>query len=223
VVDESKSLDKLLKTQLEALGISVDEPVRGRLLWFTEELLRWNRLVNLTAITREEEVVEKHIVDSLTLMPLLTGRERILDVGSGGGFPGLPLKIVSDDLNFVSVDAVGKKINFQRHVVRQLGLTRFLALHSRIEDVPRWEGFDSGFDVIVSRAFASLVDFVRLTLPCLADGGRLVAMKGPEGERELSQCKEVLAGLGVSCVGLERNRLPQSMAERLLITLKTAR
>jgi 16S rRNA (guanine527-N7)-methyltransferase len=215
-------MDRLLETQLAALGVSVDQPVRERLLWLGEELLRWNRRVNLTAITRMEDVVEKHLVDSLALMPLFSGQERTLDVGSGGGFPGLPLKIVFDALRLVSVDAVAKKINFQRHVVRQLALTGCVPLHARVEDVPQWEAFDGGFDLIVSRAFASLGDFVSLTLPCLSEGGRLVAMKGPEGERELSQSAGLLAELGVTCVGIERSSLPGSGAERVLITLQKA-
>ncbi len=213
-------ISKLLASQLTSLGLPVEEPDRVRLLWLGEELLRWNRRVNLTAITRMDEVVEKHIVDSLALLPLLSGRERVLDVGSGGGFPGLPLKIACNSLRLVSVDAVAKKINFQRHVVRQLGLTDCIPLHMRIEDVPDWEGFGQGFDVIVSRAFASLDDFVRLTLPCLAEGGRLVAMKGPEGDRELLQGSGLLAGLGLRSEGVERITLPASGAERLLISLR---
>ncbi len=209
-----------METQLTALGLAVDKTASERLRWFSEELLRWNQRVNLTAITRIEEVVEKHIVDSLTLMPFFSGDERTLDVGSGGGFPGLPLKIVLEGLDLVSVDAVAKKINFQRHVVRQLGLSCCIPLHIRIEDLPRWEAFGDGFDVVVSRAFSSLSDFVSLTLPCLSAGGRLIAMKGPEGEKELAQSTELFSRLGVSCVGIVKNRLPYSGADRLLMTLK---
>jgi 16S rRNA (guanine527-N7)-methyltransferase len=203
--------------------VTVDPGTRGQLLWLAGELLRWNRHVNLTAITVLEEVVERHLVDSLTLVSMLSGTERVLDVGSGGGFPGLPLKIVMAGLRLVSVDAVAKKINFQRHVIRRLGLSGCLALHTRIEEVPRWEGFEDGFDVIVSRALASLDDFARLALPSLAPGGRLIAMKGPDGAGELCQKKMALADLKVGCDGIERKTLPGSGAERLLITLRPSK
>jgi 16S rRNA (guanine527-N7)-methyltransferase len=211
-------LENLLNSQLAALSLSIRPEDGKRLLWLGQELLRWNQKVNLTAIRVIEDVIEKHIVDSLTLLPLFNGNERLLDIGSGGGFPGLPLKIVQNGISLVSVDAVGKKINFQRNVVRKLELSCCTPLHARIEDLPHWEGLGQGFDVVVSRAFSSLKEFVILALPCLKSGGKIIAMKGPEGEKELSDIADFLAGSNLVFIESKRLLLPQSRAERLLIT-----
>lgn len=209
----------MLESQLNSFGLSISAEENRSLLWLAQELLRWNQKVNLTAITQIEDVLEKHLTDSLSLLPLLRGDERLLDMGSGGGFPGLPLKIVQPGLRVVSVDAVAKKINFQRHIVRHLNLQTFLPLHMRTEDVPLWSGFGQGFDVVVSRAFASLDDFVNHALPCLRPGGKILAMKGPDGADELTAIDGFLRKLDVVCLDCRRLLLPQSKAERLLITL----
>lgn len=204
---------------LAALDLPVNRPDLERLEWLAGELLRWNRTHNLTAITAIAEVREKHLVDSLTLLPLLEGAERLLDLGSGAGFPALPLKIVRPALEVVSVDAVGKKIAFQRHVARQLALTGFTAVHGRAEDLPANPLCQPGFDVITARALGSLPFLARLAAPCLAPGGRLIAMKGAEGEGELAAAAAELAGLGYSCSTRHRLSLPYSAAERVLLVL----
>lgn len=191
-----------------------------RLLWFLDELLRWNRRVNLTAITDPVAGIEKHLVDSLTLLPLLSGQERLLDLGSGGGFPGIPLKIVLPRLRVLSVDAVQKKIAFQRHAIRQLGLEGFEARQGRAEQLPQMQGCGAAFDVVVSRAFTSLSAFAALALPCLSAGGRIVAMKGPEGERERTAAGSQLEEMGLVCTEVRHLQLPDSGAERTLIVLQ---
>lgn len=209
----------LLIDLLKQLGLAVPGESIEPLLQFMDELLRWNRKVNLTAITDPEQALEKHLVDSLTLLPLVERGERLLDVGSGGGFPGIPIKITCPALEVVTVDAVAKKINFQRHAARILKLEGFRALHARIEDLPRVHGMAAYFDVVVSRAFASLTDFADLALPCLAPEGRLVAMKGAEGEAELRRAESALSDLGLKTVAVRQLRLPLSGGERTLITL----
>ncbi len=209
-----------LSEQLAALALEVEAPARDRLIIFLEELLRWNRRINLTAITDPVEAVEKHLVDSLALLPLLRGDERMLDLGSGGGFPGLPCKLARPGLQITSVDAVQKKITFQRHAARLLGLEGFVALHCRAEELPVRLGDSCRFDVVVSRAFTSLPGFVALALPCLAPAGRIIAMKGAEGEAELEAAATDLQRLGVGCSELRRLVLPCSGARRTLLVFK---
>ncbi|MDX9708107.1 MAG: 16S rRNA (guanine(527)-N(7))-methyltransferase RsmG [Trichloromonas sp.] len=210
----------LLQRCLDELNLEFSTEVCERLLWLGEELLRWNKKVNLTSICLLEEVVVKHLADSLTVVPLLQSDERLLDVGSGGGFPGLPLAIVDPARDVVTVDAVGKKIHFQRHVVRRLGLDHCLPLHLRMEDLPRWSDFDGGFDVILSRAFASIRDFARLAHPCLSREGRLLAMKGPEGDRELRMDEKFLRELGLEFEALHRFSLPLAAGERQILLFR---
>lgn len=209
-----------LVEQLAAIGVSLDGTARERLEWLAGELLRWNRTHNLTAITDPGEIREKHLVDSLTLLPLLKDAARLLDLGSGAGFPALPLKIACPGLEIVSVDAVGKKIAFQRHVARILGLAGFTAVHGRAEDLPAQPSYHTGFDVVTARALGNLPLLATLAAPCLAPGGRLIAMKGAEGDVELAAAQAELAALGFACTGRHGLRLPASGAERNLLVLQ---
>lgn len=204
---------------LQDQGLALPPAAELALETFLAELLRWNQKVNLTSITNLSEAREKHLLDSLTLLPLLQGDERVLDVGSGGGFPGIPLKLAAPGLHLLSIDAVQKKIAFQRHVARLLGLQGFSAEHLRVEQMPQHPLARGGFAVVVSRAFASLEQFATLALPCLAPGGRIVAMKGAEAEAELQQSSAALARLGLRCSELRHLRLPLSGSQRSLIVL----
>ena len=205
----------MLADLLRKLDLNVSSATIPLLERVVDELLRWNPRRNLTAITDRDEVLEKHLVDSLTLLPFARQSTHLLDIGSGAGFPALPLKIVCPELEVVSVDAVGKKIDFQRHVVRTLGLQGFTALHARVETLT---DYHVGFDLVTARALCSLAELVALAEPFLASGGRLVAMKGPEGSREFSEQQEPLKQAGWSAV-LHRLNLPLSGAERCLIEL----
>jgi 16S rRNA (guanine527-N7)-methyltransferase len=185
---------------------------------FADQLLRWTKRRNLTAITERSEILEKHLVDSLTLMPLVCESRRLLDIGSGAGFPAIPLKIACPDLEVVSVDAVGKKIDFQRHIARTLRLQTFTAIHSRIEELSGDTSFCAGFDLVTARAVTSLSDLVAMAKPFLAPSGRLIAMKGPEGELEFAERRESLQREGWTA-RLHRLVLPCSGSERSLIEL----
>lgn len=210
---------RLLNRSLSLLGIALPDTVCRDLLRLRDELLRWNARVNLTAITDPREALEKHLVDSLTILDEIDPAGHLLDLGSGGGFPGLPLRLACPDLRVLSVDAVAKKIAFQRHAVRLLGLGGFTPWHGRAERLPADEDFAGGFDRVVSRAFASLEQFARLALPCLAPEGRMVAMKGPEGPAELAAAMPTLDRLGLTCLGCRRLLLPEGGAGRTIITL----
>lgn len=209
-----------LQAALAELKISIDSAQEERLLCFLDELLRWNQSINLTAITDRDEALIKHLVDSLTLLPLLRGAETLLDMGSGGGLPGLPLKIVLPDLNLTSVDAVAKKISFQKHVIRTLALTGAVARHGRLEELGRESSLAGHFDLVVARAFASLADCVRFARPFLQPGGRLIAMKGPEGEKEVQATEKIFTSAGFSLQRIDRCNLPGDNGERTLITLE---
>ena len=209
-----------LQTALAELNITIDSTQEERLLHFLDELLRWNRSINLTAITDRDEALVKHLVDSLTLLPLLRGDETLLDMGSGGGLPGLPLKILIPGLNLTSVDAVAKKISFQKHVIRTFALTGAVARHGRLEELGRESALAGYFDLVVARAFASLPDCVRLARPFLRPGGRLIAMKGPEGEKEVLAAEKIYTNAGFSLQQVKRLDLPGGNGERTLITLE---
>jgi 16S rRNA (guanine527-N7)-methyltransferase len=202
---------------LSSLQIDLPEGGSQQMFTFLDELQRWNRRINLTAITDRREAIEKHLLDSLTVLPLLQGTEQLLDLGSGAGLPGIPLKIACPQLKLWSVDAVQKKVAFQRQVGRLLGLRDFYPTHTRVEALAHDDLWLRRFDVVVARAVASLPTLVGWAMPLLRSAGHLVAMKGPEGGQELAAAQDDLLALGVRCVEERRLRLPGSGAERLLL------
>ncbi len=148
------------------------------------ELLRWNQKINLTAIKDPFEVAVKHYIDSLAPAPAIPAGASLLDIGSGGGFPGIPLKILMPSLSVTLIDSSRKKTNFQKHVIRILGLKKIDAVHARAEEIAEEEAFANAFDIVVCRAFSSLDSFVTLALPLLAEQGTIIALKGKTAEAE---------------------------------------
>ncbi len=166
------------------MGVSLSAAQCAKLERFVSLLIRWNRIHNLTAITREDEVLSHHLLDSLSLAAELPASPplAILDAGAGAGLPSIPLAIALPDHRFTLIDAVAKKCAFTTQVRLELGLTNVEVLHGRLE---RLRG--PLFDVIIARALASLATFVSLTRHLLAPGGRWIAMKGQLPEHELLQ------------------------------------
>lgn len=211
----------LLQSGAAQFGIALGDAELERFSRFAAELAKWNRKMNLTAITGADEVVLKHFLDSLTVAGKVHLAGRVLDIGSGAGFPGIPLQIVRPDLEIVSVDAVEKKILFQRHAARLLGLANFTAIHARGESLLGTYG--SYFDIIVSRAFADLLAFVTMVLPLLAEGGSIVAMKGGDGPGEAAIHGEALTALGLGVTSVQEFSLPGAGDRRSIITIRRAR
>jgi 16S rRNA (guanine527-N7)-methyltransferase len=151
------------------------------------ELVRWNRKINITAITEPSEVAVKHFLDSLLAARFIPTHATLLDIGSGGGFPGIPLKVLLPALSVTLIDASRKKISFLKHVIRTLGIDNIEALHIRAEDLSKDPLYLNRFDVIISRALTSLELFRRLALPLLIDGGLIMSLKGDIPNDELNE------------------------------------
>jgi 16S rRNA (guanine527-N7)-methyltransferase len=163
------------------------------LIKFIDLLHKWNKTYNLTSIRNPEEMVTLHLLDSLVMLPFFsknTEIHRVLDVGTGGGIPGIPLAICLPEIDFVLMDARGKKIRFIQAVIALLGLKNVTAVHSRVEDFRLEEHTADGFDRIISRAFASLQDMVNLTHHLCHKNGLFLAMKGQIPQEEIAQLPE---------------------------------
>lgn len=174
----------------QALGLTLDENQADRLLQYLALLARWTQVYNLTAVRDPQQMLRHHLLDSLAVVPAMrrhlatlppSPNRRLLDVGSGGGLPGVVLALLCPELLVTCVDTVGKKATFIRQAGAELGLRNLQALHARVETLPT----KPGYDVITARAFASLADLSHLTQPQLAPGGVWMAMKGqaPDAER----------------------------------------
>lgn len=212
--------DYLARGAIE-LGIVLDQPQLEKFAIFAAELCKWNRKINLTAITRAEDIAIKHFLDSLAVVTYVNLGGNLLDIGSGGGFPAIPLKIVTPAVDIVSVDAVEKKILFQKHIARVLFLEKFRAVHTRVEAL--MGVYPEQFNTIISRAFSDVTKYAQLALPLLAPEGVIIAMKGREGRAEAESSSEKLAGLGVSVVKIEEFLLPIINEKRSLIVIKKNR
>jgi 16S rRNA (guanine527-N7)-methyltransferase len=206
---------------LGTLKLAVDPLVVAPLLSFLDELEHWNRSHNLTAVSDPNRGLEIHLVDSLTLLPYLPVAARMLDFGSGAGLPGLPLKIARADLALCSVDAVAKKLAFQRHVVRKFGLSGVEVIHRRLEDLAQDGAWLGCFSRVVFRAVGDLFRFAPLAQPLLAEGGWLIAMKGPEGDADWGRLQQSPIP-GFKSLQLASFSLPESGAKRTLIVLQKA-
>lgn len=205
---------------LGKIGVELSADKSTAQIQFIDELLRWNKRINLTSIRNYEEALEKHLLDSLFLLKQIGSARSLLDIGSGGGLPSIPLAIAAPTLKIVSVDSVGKKINFQKHIKRLLQLDNLEIVQSRIESLADITGNDEGFDLVVSRAFADLALMVECSAPWLSATGRIVAMKGPEGENELQQSLPLIEQLGFKNQEVISYNLPYSRAERQLVILQ---
>jgi 16S rRNA (guanine527-N7)-methyltransferase len=175
-----------LQQRAAGIGVALDDLRGKRLLAYLDLLERWNRTYNLTAVRERDAMREQHLLDCLAVVPplrrRLTRSGRVLDVGSGGGLPGVVIAVMADDIDVCCVDAVGKKAAFVRQVAGALSLPNLHAEHSRIENLRA-----GPFDVITSRAFASLPAFTSLTRQHLAEGGAWMAMKGQRPDAELAE------------------------------------
>jgi len=210
----------------KSLGVDLDREATGLLATYAVELLAWNRKCNLTAITDPMEVAEKHMVDALAVAPYIPSGSRLLDIGSGGGFPGIPVRIVDASLSVTLVDAVRKKVSFLKHVARVLKLSGVEAIHARAEEFCKEEGRGQSYDVVTSRAFSAMDTFVPMALPFLKPGGRIIAMKGKGFEEDLERlkvCEAAYAAEGISLVtDLIRYELPFSKSRRALFVITVA-
>ena len=182
--------ENLLTKGAEAFGIRLDKKNVEAFNLFLKELLKWNQKFNLTAIRTEKEIVLKHFLDSLSVQPYLPEYSSILDIGSGAGFPGIPLKIVAPSLEMTLIDSVRKKVDFQRNIIRRLGLKGIKAIHGRAQYREILQNFEAQFDVTLSRAFSDLQTFLILSFPFLKKDGRAIAMRGGTKTEEIQLLAE---------------------------------
>ncbi len=200
-----------------ALGLALPQETIDGLVAYGELLLKWNRVYNLTAIRDPGELVTHHLLDSLAVLPHLATLSRLADIGSGGGLPGIPLAIVHGGLLVNSIETVNKKASFQQQAKIELQLSNFGVINARVEDLQPDRLPGGAADGVISRAFSSLADFVRLSGHLAAEGGALYAMKGVNPVDELAALP---AGWAVSEV--HALKVPGLAAERHLLVIRRA-
>lgn len=213
-----KLLEKLNKIQL-----NVNDEVLNKFLVYMTNLLEWNEKINLTAITDEDDIILKHFIDSLTILEYIPEKSNVIDVGTGAGFPGIPLKIVREDINMTLMDSLNKRITFLNEIINKLGLKKINAIHSRAEELAKIPEHREKYDIAVSRAVANLSTLSEYMIPFVKVGGKCICMKGSNIEEELKTAKNAIKELGGEIEKVINFKLPDSDNERNIIIIKKVR
>ena len=212
-----EEFEEKLKGYLKVMDIELDEEQVMQFYKYMQLLLEWNEKINLTAITKPEEIILKHFVDSLTIANKIKKEASLADVGTGAGFPGIPLKIYRRDLCVTLVDSLNKRINFLNQVIEELKLENIETIHARAEEIGKNKKYRESFDVSTSRAVANLSTLSEYLLPLIKKDGVSICMKGPDIEEELNKGKVAIKTLGGKISEIDTFFLPKSEMKRNII------
>lgn len=193
---DKKEFEKEILEKAEKIDIVLNEKQLDQFYKYMELLLEWNEKINLTAITDCKEIILKHFIDSLTIAKYIENGKMLVDVGTGAGFPGIPLKIFREDIKITLVDSLNKRINFLNEVIKELELQDIVTVHARVEEFGRNKKYREKFDIATSRAVANLTTLSEYMLPLVRVGGKSICMKGSEIKEELENSKKAIDILG---------------------------
>lgn len=209
-----EEFEEKIKGYATLIDIELQEEQIEKMYLFMNEMIEWNKNVNLTAIVEPEEIIVKHFIDSLTIAKNIKTNATVIDVGTGAGFPGIPLKIVREDLKIVLLDSLNKRVTFLNHIIDTLELKKIEAVHARVEEYAKNKKYRESFDIATSRAVANLSTLSEYLLPMIKVGGSAICMKGSEIEGEMEQGKHAIEVLGGKIIEVERFCLPKTDMKR---------
>lgn len=217
---EKQEFINTLKNKSEKLNILLNDKQLDNFYKYYKILVQWNEKMNLTAITEPQEVILKHFIDSMSLAPYINGINSILDIGTGAGFPGIPLRIITEEQEITLLDSLNKRVIFLNEVIKELDLKRIHAIHGRAEDFIKENEQRENYDMVVSRAVAKLNVLVEYMLPFTKIGGICICMKSNEVEEEIFEAKNAIKLLGGKIESIDNIMLPESDIVRKIIVIK---
>ena len=204
-------------------SIEFDENKAEKLYEYMNLILEWNEKINVTAIKDEKEFIVKHFVDSLTISGFAVNAKRVLDIGTGAGFPGIPLKIYHPEVDFTLIDSVNKKVMILQDVIDKLKLEKIEALHIRAEDLAKDLKYRENFDVVTTRAVSNLATISEYMLPFVNVGGMAICMKGPNVDEELVNAGNAIKLLGGEIEKIQKIQIDDEFERNIIIIKKINR
>ena len=205
---------------IKKINVEITDEQLEKYFKYMNLLLEWNEKINLTAITEIDEVILKHFIDSMTVLKFLVDSETIIDVGTGAGFPGIPIAIMKTNERITLLDSLNKRVNFLNEVCNEIEIKNVKTYHCRAEEFGHNLEEREKYDVAISRAVANMTTLVEYLLPFVKVGGICICMKGPEINEELEKAKFAIKELGGKIENIEKLNLPDSDIERNIIIIK---
>ncbi len=212
--------ENIFQKYLESINIVLSGTQKKQFYNYMNLLIEWNKKINLTAIIESEDIILKHFIDSLTVNKFIENESNIIDIGTGAGFPGIPLKIIKPEIEFELLDSLNKRINFLNEVINNLNLKNIKAIHARVEEFAKNKKNREKYNIVTSRAVANLNVLVEYMLPLAKLGGKCICMKGPNIKEEIEKSKNAIKILGGEIESIEEFTLPQSDIKRTIIIIR---
>ena len=217
---ELEEFTKIFNNYLEKLNLTLTEEQIEKFYNYMNLLIEWNKKINLTAIVEPKDIILKHFIDSLTIEKYIKKGENIIDVGTGAGFPGIPLKIAREDLKITLADSLNKRINFLNEVINKLDLKNIETIHIRAEELGKNKKYREKFDIATSRAVANMSTLSEYLIPFIKVKGRCICMKSSDIDTELENAKKAINILGCEIESKDKFNLPNSDLGRSVIILR---
>lgn len=212
-------MDTILKELSRKINIDLEDEEIRKFILYKDLLKEWNEKLNLTAIVDDKEIIIKHFIDSLTIEKYISKDYSVIDVGTGAGFPGIPLKIIRNDIKITLLDSLNKRLIFLNEIREKLNLEKVDIIHGRAEDIGKEEKYREKFDVATARAVANLATLAEYCLPFVKVNGYFICMKGNKIE-EIKDAEKALKVLGGEIIEVKNFLLPESDIERNIIVIK---
>lgn len=212
----------IMKSACENEGLIFNEEQYNNFMEYKNLIQQWNQKVNLTAITDDEEIVKKHFIDSMKIFKFefLKNAKNIIDIGTGAGFPGIPIKIINKEIDVVLLDSLNKRINFLNEVIERLKLENIKTIHGRAEDYAKKVEYREKFDIATSRAVANMTVLSEFCIPYVKVGGYFIALKGPSIEDEIFEAKNAIGTLGGKLEDIIKVNIEKSDLKHNLVIVK---
>lgn len=220
---ELEQFETSLKEKLSKINLEISQEQAKVFYNYMKLLIEWNEKINLTAIIEPEEIILKHFVDSLTISKYIGQNDKIADIGTGAGFPGIPLKILHSENEIFLIDSLNKRIKFLEEIIEKNNLEKIFAIHARAEEIGHNKQYRVNFDIVTSRAVAKLNVLVEYMMPLLKIGGRCICLKGPNVEQEIEEANKAIKILGGKIEKTEKIILPDSDIQRTIIIIKAVK